>query len=202
MIRRLPVLLSLVAILCGCAKMPPTHYYMLRAEVDADAATPTPEGEGVSVGVRSFQVDAPFDQDRIVYRVGESSPKVGSYAYHHWAAPPSRMLPQLVAQAMQGTPGVDRIEPVLGGRDYAAYLGGRVVALEEVDRPDGQLVRARLELWLTSANGEELWSKTVVAEGLTQATDVAQVVERMGQLLGDALRVEREDLAAALKRAR
>ena len=32
--------------------------------------------------MRSFDVDPPFDQDRIVYRVGAESPEIGFYAYH------------------------------------------------------------------------------------------------------------------------
>jgi len=204
MIRRRPAalfLLGLTAVATACAKMPPTHYYVLRAEVEGKAAAPGLSSQGSRVGVRSFQVDAPFDQDRIAYRVSESSPEVEFYAYHRWAAPPSRMLPQLVADALQGTPGVEQIEPVQAGRDYAAYLDGRVVEIGEIDRPDGQLVRVKLELRLTSAGGDEVWSKSVSAQGLTQADEVAGVVEKMSQLLVEALRVEREALGEVVRTA-
>jgi len=200
-LRSLLAILALIATVAGCAKMPPTHYYTLGPRTSSDtgatgsAATDT---EGWSVGVRSFQVDAPFDQDRIVYRIGDGSSEVGFYAYHRWAAPPASMLPVLVARAMHGAAGIRRIEPVMAGRTYTAYLDGRVLSLEEVDRADGQLVRARLALWLTAADGSEVWSGTVEAEGATQTSEVAIVVDRMADVLAEALAQAREDLAAHL----
>ena len=78
---------AVLALTIGCKAMPTTHYYILepRAGSSDDA------GAGVAVGVLPFEVDPPYDQDRIVYRIGADSPKVGFYEYHRWAAPLSRM---------------------------------------------------------------------------------------------------------------
>ena len=53
----------------GCSQVPPTHFYVL--EMQESAAVRAQSEEGWAIGVRSFVVDAPYDQDRIVYRLGE-----------------------------------------------------------------------------------------------------------------------------------
>jgi ABC-type uncharacterized transport system auxiliary subunit len=150
-------------------------------------------------GSVTFRVDPPYDQDRIVYRVGEQSAELGFYAYHRWAAPLERMIPRVVAAAFGGVPGVSSIEPVEPGRDYDAYLGGRVLAFEEIDTPDGQRVRVRLALRLF-ANDEELWSQTVTGGSAFTTDDVGEVVERMRSALGNALRKARPGLQVTLSR--
>jgi uncharacterized lipoprotein YmbA len=192
-------ILALALVACGCGKLPATHYYVLQLP-DVLATTDTPragEAGGWEIGVRPFRVDSPFDQDRIVYRVGDDSLEIGFYAYHLWAAPLSRMLPDVVARGLDGVDGVRSIEPVMPGRDYAAYLDGRVLAVEEVDREDDQRVRVLLTLRLTSDDGVDLWSESLEAEGTTRTDEVHVVVERMSEVLADALADARDGLARA-----
>jgi uncharacterized lipoprotein YmbA len=183
-------LLLAVAVLvvsAGCSQLPPTHYYVL--ELDAGAA----DGAGAdaaawTIGVRPFAVDEPYDQDRIVYRVGEGSAEVGFYAYHLWAAPLSSMLAAAVATGLDGAPGVSVVEPVAAGRSYRAFINGRVLAVEEIDLSDRQLVRAEIELRLVAPDGTELWSDVVTARGETRTEQVGDVVEALSMALGEALR--------------
>jgi len=195
-----PTRLCAVAFLCaalsGCGGRPPvTHYYVLEV---ADLAATRPNASGLEIGVRAFRVAAPYDQDRIVYRVGEGSPEVGFYAYHRWAAPLSRMLPGVVADGLRGAAGVGSIEPAMPGRRYGAWLEGRVVAVEEVDLADAQRVRVQIVLRLTSAEDEELWSGTLDAAGSARTDQVRVLVETMSERLGEALVEARGDLAGAL----
>lgn len=185
----------LVVLAGGCGKLPPTHYYVLEA---ADMHPTATAAGGLEIGVRAFRVDAPYDQDRIVYRVGADSPEIGFYAYHRWAAPLSRMLPGIVSDGLAGIAGVRSIEPVMPGRRYGAYLDGRVLVFEEIDLPGEQQVRARLTLRLTDADGAELWSGGLDVSGSTNADAVRVVVERMNELLGEALVETRAALALAL----
>jgi uncharacterized lipoprotein YmbA len=150
------------------------------------------------IGVRPFAVDAPYDQDRIVYRVGERSPEVGFYAYHLWAAPLSSMLQTAVAAGLTGTDGVAAFEPVVAGRRYDAYLHGRVLAMEEIDLSDRQLVRAAIELRLHGSDGVEVWTRVVEARGETRTEEVADIVEAIGAALADALANARGDLGQAM----
>ena len=101
------LLVSAVGI-AACARMPPTHYYVL---LDPSPPTPAPAHAGPSLGVPPFHVDAPYDQDRLVYRIGADSPEVRFYAYHRWAVPLSRMLAQVASETLAGTP----VDEVLAG---------------------------------------------------------------------------------------
>ena len=61
-------LLATACIACG-GKAPESHYYTLRLSTTAPG---NPSGaDGLDVGVSTFHVDPPYDQDRIVYRVGD-----------------------------------------------------------------------------------------------------------------------------------
>jgi hypothetical protein len=203
--------------------MPPTHYYVLEldrapaqiaAAADVPSSSPTnagnpareaaAEGEAApdaapwTIGVRDFVVDPPYNQDRIVYRVGERSPEVGFYAYHLWAAPLSSMLPAVVAAGLTGTAHTQEIEPVDAGRRYDAFLLGRVLAVEEVDIGARQIVRAALELRLVGRDGAEIWAETIEARGETETAEVKQIVEALTAALGRALGETRTSLGEAL----
>ncbi len=183
----------------GCGGLPPTHYYLLESRADA---VPAARADGLLVGVRPFRVDPPYDQDRIVYRVGADSPEVGFYEYHRWAAPLGRMLPVVVADALAGVPGIASIDPVQPGRRYSAWLRGRVLAFEEVDLPSGERVRVRLELSLVDEAGETLWSERVAGEATARSDTVPNIVERMRAVLEERLAQSRGSLARAIADAR
>jgi ABC-type uncharacterized transport system auxiliary subunit len=188
----------LVIALGGCGgRVPPTHYYVLEAQdVSRPEAAYVVQG-GWAIGVETFRVDPPYDQDRIVYRLGENSVEVGFYAYHRWAAPLERMLPRVVAAAFGDVPGTKSIESSAPGRSYDAYLGGRVLAFEEIDTSEGQRVRVRLALHL-STNDAEIWSDTVTGQAALSSDDVGDVVHEMRSALADALREARPGLEIVL----
>lgn len=181
----------------GCTTIPQTHYYLLRPEENATPPT-TINQQGLEIGVKDFLVDPPYDQDRIVYRVGSGSAEVGFYAYHRWAVPLSRMLPALVVDSFSGTPGITSIEPTQTGRPYTAILEGRVMSLEEIDRPEGQLVYARIILSLRLRDGTVIWSDSLTEGGMTEADTVGNIVEEMRGALVVLLARGREGLASAL----
>jgi len=192
------VAVMLVLALVGCGGPPATHYYLLELTPRVDANASDPVEGGLTVGVRSFQVDSPYDQDRIVYRVRDRSAEVGFYAYHRWATPLSRMLPRAVVTGLDGTEGVRLIEPAVAGRTYDAYLVGRVLTAEEVDHAGGQDVVLRFDLGLRSADGSELWSELVTAEGTIDTREVGAVVEQMNRGLAQAIVEVRGSFARAI----
>ena len=130
-----PLLAAAALAAVACGGVPATYYYVLEAaDSPADVAA---RRDGPSIGVRSFRVDPPYDQDRLVYRVGDDSPEVGFYAYHRWAAPLARMLPTVVAASLEGIAGARTIEPAAPGRGYDLWLEGNVTTFEEVVRVTG-----------------------------------------------------------------
>ena len=194
-----PARLSAVALVAGlgvagCAgRLPTTHYYVLEAQ---DVARSEP-ASGLTIGVPALRVAAPYDQDRIVYRVGEDSVEVGFYAYHRWAAPLGRMLPPLIVEACQGLTGVQRIEPAEAERQYDAYLQGRLTTLEEIDTADGVRVLVRLDLSLVR-DGVTVWSETVAHEAPIDGNDMGDVVQGMADAIRAAVHSVQPALRAAL----
>lgn len=184
--------------LCDCRTLPQTHYYVLEPQEVSSAET---SGSGVTIGVEPFRVDPIYDQDRIVYRIGEDTTEVGFYAYHRWAAPLSRMLPGVVAAGLTDVGGVERIEPAEEGRVYDIYLRGRVMAFEEIDTPEGERILVRLALTLITGDGEELWVEILDRESALSTGEVRGVVERMQAALVEGLRAFRPGLERALQQA-
>ena len=183
--------------LCSCRRLPQTHYYVLEPQ---DVSSAEASGSGVTIGVE-FQVDPIYDQDRIVYRIGEDTTEVGFYAYHRWAAPLSRMLPGVVAAGLTGISGVERIEPTAEGHVYDVYLRGRVLAFEEIDTPEGERILVRLALTLLTGDGKVLWVEILDRESALSTGEVRGVVERMQAALDEGLHAFRPGLEQALQQA-
>ena len=184
--------------LCGCRTLPQTHYYVLEPQ---DVSSDETSGSGVTIGVELFRVDPVYDQDRIVYRIGEDTTEVGFYAYHRWAAPLSRMLPGVVAAGLTGISGVERIEPTAEGHVYDVYLRGRVLAFEEIDTPEGERILVRLALTLLTGDGKVLWVEILDRESALSTGEVRGVVERMQAALDEGLHAFRPGLEQALQQA-
>ena len=199
---RVAVVSMLAVMLVGCGGPPSTHYYLLETTPRVEAGSSTGAERGLAVGVRTFQVDPPYDQDRIVYRVRERSSEVGFYAYHRWAAPLSRMLPLAVATGLEGAEGLRSIEPAVTGRGYDAYLVGRVLTFEEVDHSGGQDIVVRLKLGLRSGDGTELWSEVLTAEDTIDTQDVGEIVEQMSRVVSRAIEDARGSFGQAIIDAR
>jgi uncharacterized lipoprotein YmbA len=196
-------LLLLSLAFAGCGRPPATHYYMLSVTPRADApGTARNTADGLAVGVRPFEVDPPYDQDRIVYRLQSRSTEVGFYTYHRWAAPLSSMLPLVLARGFANTDGVRSIEPAVGAHDYDAFLSGRVRTIEEVDHSGGQDVILHIALSLRSASGEAWWSEALTVRSTVEVREVSQIVEEMNRALGQAIAELRGPFADAISDAR
>jgi uncharacterized lipoprotein YmbA len=157
-------------------------------------------GEGLFVGVETFVVDPPYDQDRLVYRQDPDSSEVGFYAYHRWASPLGRLVSVAIADGLRGTPGIASIEPAISGGDYSARLRGRVIYLEEVDLPEVQEARMALRLELDDSKGEILWSQTVTGVASSRAESGSEMILLVQSAFDDLLLEARIGLAAALER--
>jgi uncharacterized lipoprotein YmbA len=108
------------------------------------------------------------------------------------------MLAAAVATGLLGTAHTSAVEPVVAGRNYPAYLDGRVLAIEEIDVGDRQQVRVEMELRLVDPKGAELWTDVVTARGETHTDRVGQVVDALADALAQALTGTRDRLGAAL----
>ena len=172
-------LASLCLILAACGgRAPPVRYYQIALPEDGGAGA----GQGSAIlAIERISADAAYDDARIVYRQSEF--RLDYYHYHRWSSPPGLMVTDYLRMAYQQT---GRFRSVIGGYsgDADAMLGGRVMAIEEVNRSETDwLARVRLELWLRDAStGELLWSQILTEtepvsthgpEGLAEALALA-----------------------------
>lgn len=177
-------LLLLFAVACG-GRAPETHYYDLASAARRQA------GQGPVIAIEPLEADAPYDDDRIVYR--ENPYRVDYYHYHRWSASPGALVSRQLGRALAGS---GRFGAVLrddgGGKGAAFVLGGRLLALEEVDVSRRRwLGRVALQLTLRdAASGEVVWTRTLEAsepvaeqspEGVARA--LSRAIDRLARRL-------------------
>ena len=168
-------LLALLVVTACANKLPDTRYYQLAAP-----AKPSTHGTAVIV-VEPLETDTAYDDERIVYRT--NAYRLDYYQYHRWSTSPGVLVGNYLEQALEHS---GQFKAVLRGpsTDAAVTLGGRVVAIEEVDRSRTKWVgRIVLELSLTdSRTGEILWHEQFEEtepmplqrpEGLARALSIA-----------------------------
>ncbi len=145
--------------LAACSgKVPETRYYQLAAPA---AAAPDATGGGgrgeLVISVEPLAADDAYQDERIVYRT--SPYRLDYYHYHRWSAAPGVLIAGYLEQALERS---GRFRAVVRERTGSAdvVLGGRVIAIEEVDESRTRwLGRITVELTLEDAKtGEVLWT--------------------------------------------
>lgn len=148
--RSLVVLFALAA----CAgKVPETKFYSF-----AEPSGRVTNGNGASVAIEPLATDSAYDDERIVYRV--TPYRLDYYNYHRWSAAPGMLIANYLERALEKSGKFGAVTRETNP-DALVTLGGRVVAIEEVDRSKTQWVgRLVLELTLTdNESGELLWAE-------------------------------------------
>ena len=173
---------------CGGGRAPDTHYYDLASNARRHAAA------GPVLSIEPLSAEEPYDDERMVYR--ENPYRVDFYHYHRWSASPGAVVSRHLERALDAS---GRFSAVLGddAKDAAYVLGGRLLALEEVDVSKRRwLAHVALELHLRdAATGDIVWSKKLeetepvarqspegVARALSRAMD--RVARRLAPELG------------------
>jgi ABC-type uncharacterized transport system auxiliary subunit len=148
--RAVALLVALAA--CG-GKLPETRFYQL-----AEPTGKTPPGAGVAIVVEPLTTDSAYDDERMVYRV--TPYRLDYYNYHRWSAAPGTLIANYLERALEKS---GRFGAVTREENPAAAvtLGGRVVAIEEIDQSKTKWVgRVVIELTLTdNSSGDVLWSE-------------------------------------------
>lgn len=153
--RRLLLAGMLVAASCG-QSIPQTRLY--RLSMPPIQASRCARGTGPTLMVDELQVDAAYDDPRIVYRTSEY--RIDHYEYHEWSAPPGELVGDALRDGLESTGLFQSVQRGWDG-DADAILRGRIVALEEIDRSPTEWVgRIELELELVRAEAEDpLWAQ-------------------------------------------
>ncbi len=145
--------LMLLALAACAGKVPDTRYYQLAAP---PAAARGPAGPAIAV--EPLATDAAYDDERIVYRL--TPYRLDYYNYHRWSSPPGTMLGNYLQDAFSRS---GRFRAVTRDASDAVpvTLGGRVIAIEEVDQSKTSwLGHVAVELTLTDTGTNKiLWSQ-------------------------------------------
>jgi ABC-type uncharacterized transport system auxiliary subunit len=174
----------------GCGgKLPETRFYQL---------APPPAGEhagDATLVLEALVTDPAYDDERIVYRTNPY--RLDYYQYHRWSAAPGTMVGNYLEQAFENS---GRFRSVVreASADAAVVLGGRVVAIEEIDKSKSSWVgRIVVELTLTETkSGTVLWSEQFdeseplaaqTPEGLARALSTAmqRIASRAAPVVAD-----------------
>lgn len=140
-------------VLGACSnKVPETRFYTLAPPNAADRT-----GNVVLV-LETLATEAAYDDERIVYR---SNPyRHDFYQYHRWSSSPGTLVGNYLEAAFERS---GRFRTVVREvtPDAPVILGGRVVAIEEVDTSKTEWAgRIVIELVLTDARtGQVLWQE-------------------------------------------
>jgi ABC-type uncharacterized transport system auxiliary subunit len=176
------IAIALLFAACG-GSVPETRYYQLASTSKAGEHT-----GAAALAVEALTTDGAYDDERMVYRVNPY--RLDYYNYHRWSAAPGMLIGNYIQQAFAKS---GRFRAVVHEASEATpvVLGGRVVALEEVDSTKtswkGRIV---IELTLTdNGTNQVLWSEQFEEtenlpvqnpEGLARAISVAldRIVKR------------------------
>lgn len=192
--KRAPAALALALLAAGCmGRVAPPRYYTLALPATAEEPAAAGASEGLVIGVETFAVEPPYDQDRLVYRRSLAATEVGFHDSHRWATSPGRLVAAALARGLGGTPGIASIEPATALGDYTARLSGRVLYLEEVGEGAASSARVGIELKLADAAGESLWTATLAA-----SVNGGERMQRMRAAFSDVLLQAQRRLAVAL----
>lgn len=176
---------------CGGAKLPETRYYQLVPDAHA------PPGGDIALAIDPLATDQAYDDERIVYR--QTPYRLDYYNYHRWSAAPGTLVGDYLESALEHSGVFSSVtrEPTA---DTPAVLGGRVVAIEEVDRSKTDWVgRIVIELTLTDTRSSKvIWTKQYEQiEPLGQQTPEAlakAISTAMGRIANEAARRSRPPL--------
>jgi ABC-type uncharacterized transport system auxiliary subunit len=189
--------LAVILLVAGCGgTLPETRYYQLASPRTATVASSTATA---ALTIQPLDADPAYDDERIVYRL--TPYRLDYYNYHRWSASPGTLVADFLERMFEKS---GRFKRVTRDASAPVTLGGRVVAIEEVDTSKttwtGRIV---LELTLTdSATGDVLWSEQYeeseplaaqTPEGLAQAISKAldRIVQRAVPVVADlALRTQ------------
>jgi len=184
MTRATPAVLVLAAACSGT--VPTTRYYQIPPPPPDPTAR---EAEGSVLSIERLASEGAYDDERIVYRV--DAVRLDYYQYHRWSTAPGSMVTGYLQQALVHS-GKFRSVVRDTTADTAAVLGGRVIAIEEVDESKTRWT-AHIAVELTLADprtGALVWSRAYdqreplasqTPEGLAHALGIA-----MGRIAREA----------------
>jgi ABC-type uncharacterized transport system auxiliary subunit len=167
--------------LAACAgKTPETRFYQLASPGQTTTANSAGVPLGAALQIEPLDTDPAYDDERMVYRL--TPYRLDYYNYHRWSSTPGTLIADFLERSFESSGRFRNVTRDASGAPVT--LGGRVVAIEEVDKNKASWVgRVVIELRLTDpATGQVIWSeqyeenepvKQQTPEGLAAALSTA-----------------------------
>jgi cholesterol transport system auxiliary component len=148
---KLLAVLAVMTALWGCGHVPQTHYYMFDYDSPrVDSHVP----QKATLGVSRVNINAPYDQDRLVYRRRPN--EVEFYHYHRWVNPPAELVRQRLTTDLTASGLFDEVVLFPENHEVDYVLRARITRLEEWDEADRWIACLNLHVEIVNMRGGEL----------------------------------------------
>jgi|SRR5271166_5364632 len=161
--------IALIALLSGCAKAKPVHYYQITYPATMVTAT---HSFDVSIMVRSFMTSHLYREDLIVF--GSNAQEMGTYQNERWFEAPTEMLRNSMVRGLRASGRFRSVEALRSDSTGDFILTGHLYDFKEMDTSG---VQAQLNfdvelhelktgkiVWTFAYNHEEPVANKTVAE--------------------------------------
>jgi ABC-type uncharacterized transport system auxiliary subunit len=168
------IFLIAFAFLVNCGGVPPIYYYRINYQMPESQANSSPLP--VTLGIRQFESDILYEEDRIVYR--NSPYEVQYYHYRRWIAPPRKMAKEMLLDQFSSSGIFKQVISLPSASKPDYILHGKIKAFEEWDE-DGSwygLVTLSFEL-LKSETKEIVWKNTFSEKTPASKKEPVEVVK-------------------------
>jgi len=148
--------ISGLLILIACASTPNTHFYII--DLPSEKSATNSYRYPVSIVIERLQAEAPYADDRIIFR--DSVYEVKFYHYHRWVVPPAEMITNKMYEKIKSANLFQNVNRMSGNMLPDYQLSGRLTALEEWDEAQQWYGQVQLSLALTKHETNEIvWQK-------------------------------------------
>ncbi len=166
-----------IFIISGCfANIPLTHYYTFQPANETVVTREHPKYPYV-IGVETFEANAPYQQDKIVFRT--SPYEVNFYEYHRWLRPPAELLQERVVKLLTTSALFQKVH-AYAFESFADYsLLGRIVMFDQWYNED-KTASVHVGITYQLINPEEqnlVWSDTITVTTPTSSLGVVETIK-------------------------
>lgn len=165
-------------ILSGCFGVPATHYYTFQPTLVESPQHTKQTSYPFGLSVESYDGDAPYQQDRIVYRT--SAYEVNFYEYRRWLRPPTELV---TGETLKQLNASRLFSSVREGTFEAAtrfVLEGQVLMFDQwYTESKRSTVRVGIRYRLSDPALEQdvLWDETIETAAPTPTMETLEVVK-------------------------
>jgi len=187
----------LLLTLSGCSsRVPITHYYTFHPQPWKSQAAATAIFPHI-LAVDAFNADAPYQQERIVFRT--SPYEVNFYEYRKWLRPPTDLVTEQVFRALKTSGFFHDVRTYESGADY--LLQGRIMMFEQwYEDQETSTVHVGIRYSVVTPDEDHIiWTNTIETSAKTPSLDILETIQAFETALQENTRQALISLKQALE---